>query len=282
MTAEDVYKRLQRAARSDADRNHVPLNVHAYLLRHALESFLDRLSRTPHANDFVLKGGLLLGAYGVRRPTKDADSNAVAADVTPEHLTTVVGDIAAVTVDDGVTFDLSTLQVQVIRDGAEYPGMRLTVHAQIATWEGKVTWDVSTGDPIVPAPQRVTLDRILGDPISLIGYAPESTVAEKGVTILERGITSTRWRDYVDIVTLDGAGLDSGRLLDATRAVAAFREVTLTPIGPVVEGYGAVGQAKWAAWRKKEGLESVCDENLDDQMLRVAAILDPIFAQGNR
>jgi len=134
----------------------------------------------------------------------------------------------------------------------------------------------------VPAPQRVTLDRILGDPISLIGYAPESTVAEKGVTILERGITSTRWRDYVDIVTLDGAGLDSGRLLDASRAVAAFREVTLTPIGPVVEGYGAVGQAKWAAWRKKEGLESVCDENLDDQMLRVAAILDPIFAQGNR
>jgi hypothetical protein len=27
-----------------------------YLIRHTLESFLDRLSRTAHAGDFVLKG----------------------------------------------------------------------------------------------------------------------------------------------------------------------------------------------------------------------------------
>jgi hypothetical protein len=29
----------------------------------------------------------------------------------------------------------------------------------------------------------VTIDRILGEPITLLGYAPETTVAEKGVTI---------------------------------------------------------------------------------------------------
>lgn len=282
MTASEIYRQLQRAARSDADKNGVAPNVQAYLLRHALESFLFRLGETPHAGDFVLKGGLLLGAYGVRRPTKDADSNAVDADVTPEHLAEVVKDIAAVSIDDGVTFNLDTLAVQVIRDGAEYPGMRVTVGVQIATWVGKVTWDVSTGDPIVPAPQRVSLDRVIGDPISLVGYAPESTVAEKGVTILERGITSTRWRDYVDIVTLDGAGLDPEKLLDSARAVANYRNVSLAPIGPAVEGYGEVGQAKWAAWRKKEQLESICEENLDDQMVRIAAVLDPIFGQGNR
>lgn len=277
MTAEDVYRQLQRTARSDAAKQKVAPNVQAYMLRHALESFLFRLSRTPHADDFVLKGGLLLGAYGVRRATKDADSNAVAADVTAEHLEVVVKDIAAVSVDDGVTFMLDTLAVQVIRDGADYPGMRVTVGVKIATWKGKVTWDVSTGDPIVPAPQRVTLDRVLGDPIHLVGYAPESTVAEKGVTILERGISSTRWRDFVDIVTLHHAGLDADKLLAAVRAVADYRNVTLTPIGPAVAGYGEVGQAKWAAWRKKERLESVCEENLDDQMVRVAAILDPVF-----
>lgn len=135
MTASDVYRQIQRTARSDADKKGVAPNVQAYLLRHALESFLFRLSKTPHADDFVLKGGLLLGAYGVRRPTKDADSNAVGADVSPEHLATVVADIAAVPVDDGVTFNLDTLAVQVIRDGAEYPGMRVTVGVQIATSE---------------------------------------------------------------------------------------------------------------------------------------------------
>lgn len=47
--------------------------------------------------DFVLKGGLLLGAYGVRRPTRDVDSNVVSADVTAEHLHRVVDDVASST-----------------------------------------------------------------------------------------------------------------------------------------------------------------------------------------
>ena len=102
-------------------------------------------------------------------------------------------------------------------------------------------------------------------------------MAEKGVTILERGIASTRWRDYVDIVTLGQAGLDYDELFRAVHAVAAYRGVELQPVGPVVEGYGSIGQTKWAAWRRRQGLESACEENLDDQMLRVAAILDPVF-----
>lgn len=114
----------------------------------------------------------------------------------------------------------------------------------------------------------------------LIRYAPESTVAEKGVTILERRITSTRWRDYVDIVALGGVGLDVEALLDAVRAVSEYRGIELKPITPLLEGYGTVGQSKWAAWRRKEKLEAVCEENLDDQIIRVAAILDPVFSQG--
>ncbi|MBR8743365.1 hypothetical protein DSY14_16775 [Nocardiopsis sp. MG754419] len=49
-----------------------------------------------------------------------------------------------------------------------------------------------TGDPIVPSPKPVRVPRILGGEIEMLGYAPETTVAEKGVTILERGIASTR------------------------------------------------------------------------------------------
>ncbi len=44
----------------------------------------------------MLKGGLLLAACGVRRPTKDADANAIGADVTADHLIAVVHDVAAV------------------------------------------------------------------------------------------------------------------------------------------------------------------------------------------
>jgi Nucleotidyl transferase AbiEii toxin, Type IV TA system len=132
----------------------------------------------------------------------------------------------------------------------------------------------------VPPPREVTIARVLGDPITLLGYAPETTIAEKGVTILERGITSTRWRDYVDIVALTRQGIDSDELLRSARAVARHRGVTLQPVAPHLAGYGAVAQAKWAAWRRKEHLESVCEDNLDDQIILVASCLDPVFADG--
>jgi hypothetical protein len=101
----------------------------------------------------------------------------------------------------------------------------------------------------------VTIDRILGDPIILLGYAPETTIAEKGVTILERGITSTRWRDYVDIVQLARQGIDPDKLLRSAQAAARHRGVTLEPVTPYLAGYGAVAQAKWAARRRKEHLD---------------------------
>ncbi len=274
---DEVFRRLQSAARSVAAKTGTGAPTQEYLIRHTLESFLERLTRTTHAEDFVLKGGILLVAYGVRRPTKDADANAVGADVTAEHLIAVVHDIAAVETDDGVVFDLDSISVQEIRERADYPGFRVRVGVSIGPWKGTVAWDVSTGDPIVPAPRQVRIDRVLGEPIVLLGYAPETTIAEKGVTILERGITSTRWRDYVDIVQLASQGIDTDELLRAARAVARYRGVNLEPIAPYVAGYGQVGQAKWAAWRRKERLEAICEADLDQQMVLVASYLDPVF-----
>jgi hypothetical protein len=179
-----------------------------------------------------------------------------------------------------LVFDLDTVSVQEIREQAGYPGVRVRVAVSIGPWKGAAAWDVSTGDPIVPPPRQVTIDRVLGDPITLLGYAPETTIAEKGVTILERGITSTRSRDYVDIVELARRGIEPDELLRSARAVARHRGVTLEPVAPHLAGYGAVGQAKWAAWRRKEHLESVSEENLDDQITLVASCLDSVFAHG--
>ena len=101
------------------------------------------------------------------------------------------------------------------------------------------------------------------------------------MTILERGTTSTRWRDYVDIVQLTRRyAIDPDELRHASQAVATYRGVTLTPITPAITGYGAVGQAKWAAWRRKERLDDISDPDLDTQMRHVADILDPVFAGG--
>ena len=124
-TGEQVFRQIQNKARSDGARTGKPVPTAEYLTRHGLESFLDRLTRTTHADDFVLKGGILLAVYGVRRPTKDVDAEAVSASVTAPHIEQVVRDIAAVEADDGVEFDLDSMTLEVIRDQADYPGMRI-------------------------------------------------------------------------------------------------------------------------------------------------------------
>ena len=281
-SGEDVFRQLQSIARSDGAGADKPAPTSEYLTRHGLESFLDRLARTPHAKDFVLKGGILLAVYGVRRPTKDVDAEAINSSVTAAHIERVVREVAAVAVDDGVVFDVAAMTVREIRETAEYPGLRVRVKASIGQHSVTVAWDISSGDPIVPLPTLVKVPRVLGEPIVMLGYAPETIVAEKGVTILERGITSTRWRDYVDIVRLaEEHGLDQDLLLDAAQAVARYRQVALGPIAAVVVGYGALGQAKWAAWRRKEGLEDISEAKLDDQMAEVAAVLDPVFSRAS-
>lgn len=281
MSAGDgVFRRLQAKAKSHAARTGGAAPTQEYLMRHLLESGVDRLSRTRHGDEFVLKGGVLLAAYGVRRPTKDADLNAVAADVSVDHLVTVLEDVAGIEAEDGVDFDLATIDVRAIREEFRYPAYRLRMKARIGSWRGVAAWDVTTGDPIVPVPRRVRLDRILGDPIDVLGYAPETSIAEKGVTILERGVTSTRWRDYVDIVRLAERGIDTDELLAAARAVARHRGIRLEPVGPHLVGYADIGQAKWSAWRRKEKVEEMSEPALTDQIARVVGVLDPVFARG--
>lgn len=275
---DDVFRTLQAKARSTASKTGAPTPTQEYMIRHLHESFLDRLLRSGHGDDFVLKGGILLAAYGVRRPTKDADANAINADVSPQHLGLVVADIANQSSDDGVIFDDASITVQEIREHSTYPGYRVRVKASIGPWKGTSAWDVSTGDPIIPPPQLVTIDRLLGEPLQLLGYAAETTIAEKAVTILERGIASTRWRDYVDIVQLCKQGFDPRELRRSAEAVAQYRGVTLEPVGPHLKGYGAVSQSKWAAWRRKEHLEHSCEAELDDQVTLVADFIDPVFA----
>jgi hypothetical protein len=277
-TGQQAFNELQRLARAEGRATGKPVATQEYLTRHTLESFLVRLTTTGHAKDFILKGGLLTGAYDVRRPTKDVDSNAISATVSEEWLTQVARDVAECDASDGVTFDQDSLTVETIREQQGYRGVRVRMPSMIGPARGELAWDVSTGDPIVPPPRLIQLQRVLGDPIPIWSYPPETIIAEKAVTILERGITSTRWRDYVDIVQLHRQQtIDQASLLQAVQAVARHRQVKLRPIDDVVAGYGDLSQAKWAAWRRKNKMQDICDEQLDDQMKLIAHILNPIF-----
>ena len=78
-----------------------------YLRLYALEGFLLRLAHSPRRNRFVLKGGVLLAAYGFRRPTTDIDGVALQTSNEVEDIRQFVVAVASTALpaelDDGLT-----------------------------------------------------------------------------------------------------------------------------------------------------------------------------------
>ncbi|WP_196845350.1 MULTISPECIES: nucleotidyl transferase AbiEii/AbiGii toxin family protein [unclassified Cryobacterium] len=89
-----------------------------------MEALLSRLAQTSYKDDFVLKGGVLLAAYHLRRPTNDIDMEAVNFQVDASHLRAVVAAVADVSVDDALAIDPARTEVRSIREGDEYSGLR--------------------------------------------------------------------------------------------------------------------------------------------------------------
>lgn len=98
-TAAAVRARLLTRARETRQ------DFNLVLTRYALERLLYRLSVSPHAEQFLLKGALLLDlCFDIpHRPTRDADFLGFGSAEVP-HLEAVFKDVCAMETDDGVTF----------------------------------------------------------------------------------------------------------------------------------------------------------------------------------
>jgi predicted nucleotidyltransferase component of viral defense system len=239
---------------------------------------LERLTRTPYRDNLVLKGGVLLAAFKLRRPTRDVDMQALDVTLDETYLRKVVEAVASVTAADGVVFDYEDARVAPIRDEDEYSGLRIRLTAHLHTAKLFMHVDVSTGDSIWPEPQLVELPGLLGDDFTIVGYPIVTVIAEKAVTMLQRGASSTRWRDYVDLRNLGRRyAFRAGELTLAIAAVASHREVPLSPVSEAVSAYDADGQRKWSAWRRKTDIEEQSLPQLADQLREVSAFLDPIM-----
>jgi predicted nucleotidyltransferase component of viral defense system len=255
-----------------------------YLRLYALEGFLLRLANSQHANKFVLKGGVLLAAYELRRPTADVDFAGVQVSNEVESVRQLVAEIASTVLptqlDDGLTFDLGDVRAETIRADDEYSGVRVRLIARLATATEPFRVDVNVGDPISPAPTEISLPRLLEQtPIRLRGYPLEMVLAEKIVTALQRGPANTRWRDFGDVYQLTGHHIFHAKeLRQALRAVASYRHVDLSGLDDALDGYAEIGQPRWAAWRRKLQLTDSLPANFGDALDALQTFAEPILS----
>ncbi|MBN1909121.1 MAG: nucleotidyl transferase AbiEii/AbiGii toxin family protein [Pirellulales bacterium] len=243
----------------------------------AMERFLFRLSVSPHAERLVLKGGLMLTAWRApsTRPTKDIDLLArMPNDV--ESVVDVVRDICTQKAEpDGLLFDINSIEGRVIKEDADYEGVRVSFLGYLQNARVNMQIDMGFGDVVVPEAMLLDYPTILDHtPPRLSGYSRETTIAEKFEAMVKLGQINSRIRDFFDLwLLLRQFDFEGELLARAIRETFANRGTTINPV-PVAWTAEFAGDPskirQWTGFLKKSridfapvALQEVVDEIAD-------------------
>jgi len=256
------------------------------LIRYANERFLYKLSVSPFADQFILKGGNLFIVWqnGMNfRPTVDADLLCT-GKTDEEYLKSIFLEVcsSANSDDDGMRFDETSLEVGPIRDDTEYGGTRIVLTAYLGRARVPLQFDIGIGDAITPAPETVKY------PVLLNGEAPQikiypmvTSIAEKTETMVSRGTLNSRMKDFYDIWLL--SELFDHEYKTLRKAILNTFERRNVPLPTTIpesfteEFYQSkVKQTQWNAFCRKNKLQK-SPESFESAVLRIRDFLQPVF-----
>lgn len=194
------------------------------IVRFFHERLLFRLSKSAYREHFILKGGALLYAFEefIPRPTQDIDFMGSRIDNDKGNVLNAFRKIASISYpEDGITFHAETLTAEEITIEKKYPGIRISMMANIGSYRQNLTFDIGFGDVIVPRPQKLgypTLFDGMEEP-DILAYSLETVVAEKFQTMIDRGRFNSRMKDYFDLYRIISVhNFDNTLLSEAIKA----------------------------------------------------------------
>jgi len=261
-----------------------PFNV--LLTRYVLERLLYRLTLTPHADRFVLKGAMLVTTWfpNPHRQTRDVDLLGFGSP-DPDAMLAVFRDICAIMLDDGVNIDVAALQINLIREALEYGGLRLKTTATVGGARIRIVVDIGFGDATEPGIEEVDLPVLLDLPSPRMKvYARETVIAEKFQAMVTLGFANTRYKDFYDLRALARAYTYEGdRLARAIRATFERRrtDIPATPPDALTPAFAndPVRREQWRLY-----IEDLRSSGLDlsEVINDLAAFLMPHAEQARR
>jgi predicted nucleotidyltransferase component of viral defense system len=247
---------------------------------YGIERLLYRLSESPHADAFILKGAMLFSLWSgeAHRPTRDLDLLG-SGDAQVPRMEAVLREVCQVPSEDGLEFDPASVRGEEIRSPDEYDGVRIKLVGWLAGARIPLQVDIGFGDAVVPAPETIEYPSLLDLPaVRLRAYPREVVVAEKLQALVELGIANTRMKDFHDLWMLARRFDFEGERL--TRAIAATFERRRTPIPAEVPlaltsefHTDAAKQAQWRAFLRKGSVAETAE--LEHVVSLIAAFVMP-------
>lgn len=176
------------------------LSIYEVYQKYMFERFLERISVSDYQDNFILKGGILLSAImGIEnRSTRDIDTTIKGINVDQKYMINVLNEILSIDLKDGVKFDI--VNIKDIREEDEYSGNRYSITGRIGNTKIQFDIDISTGDVITPRELKYRYNSIFENKSFLLSVYNISTIfAEKLETILKKGKSNSRMKDFYDL-----------------------------------------------------------------------------------
>lgn len=281
MNAESVKARL----RNEAIRS--GKTFQEMLTYYGLERAIYRISISPYADHFVLKGGIFLYAIFDRnyeRATTDIDFLARRISNSAEEIREVFREIFSVSSDDAVFFDPDTIKVENITELMEYHGLRVSVTGYLGRTRIPISIDIGFGDVIYPEDIDMDFPVILDMPVPKVkSYSLESTIAEKLEAMIRLGYLNSRYKDFYDVYVLSRHhDFHFEPLKEAVMETFSHRGTMVTMDSIIFQDEflnDRLHQTRWKNFLKKK--KALLPLSLNDVMAGIKAFVKPLMSDSN-
>lgn len=258
--AASVRQRLLNRAKERGD------DFQLVLTWYGIERLLYRLSASPHADAFILKGAMLFSLWSgeAHRPTRDLDLLGF-GDARVSRMEEVMREVCQVPCEDGLEFDPALVRGEEIRSPDEYDGVRIKLVGRLAAARVPLQVDIGFGDALVPPPETIDYPSLLDlPPLRLRAYPREVVVAEKLQALVQLGMANTRMKDFYDLWTLARQfDFEGERLAQAIGATFERRSTPIpaeAPLALTSEFHAnAAKQTQWRAFLRRGSVSEAAE-----------------------
>lgn len=254
-----------------------------YLLTlYTIERLLYRVSISKYADQFVLKGGLLL--YTIldekARATKDIDILARQINNTLENISAIFVEVCSIEIDDALRFDLTTITVERIKEDADYKGVRVKITVFLDHTKKVLQLDIGFGDVVVPQAVQMEYPSLLNmEKPKIKAYSMESVISEKFEAMVYLAEVNSRMKDFYDIYSLSEIYDFKGIILKKAVESTFVRRGTLMPHSPTVFTLDFQNSTEknqqWNSFKRR--IASKNDLEFTSIIERIKDFLEPIY-----
>jgi predicted nucleotidyltransferase component of viral defense system len=243
----------------------------------AIERFLLRLGESRYGKKFVLKGSFVFLAWQVplTRPTRDMDFLGFTEN-TIQNLVLIVKEICIQSVEnDGIEYDPDSVTGEIIKEEADYQGIRITFLAYLGKARIHMRLDVGFADIVTPPPENVEIPTILDNMQKpyVRAYPPETVIAEKFQTMVYLGKINSRMKDFYDLWFMaKKMKFDFDLVYRAIRNTCEQRKTQIPETLPfsISEEFAHEKQSQWTSFLKKNQIDTAPQNFIDVvQILRI-------------